>query len=178
LCQLLRLLDDRPYPVCSRAFKRLPPRSPPASIQLPSSVLLAAIASVGMLESGSGDTGLLLQHSTTLTGSVDVGLQASRLERPLSGLSDSCRRAGGYRPPVNATRRGRASRRALEPESACRRRAVAGGRHRHAWSATRSDFCSTKLRRIELMTFQKTIKFGAVPPGETRCLTDVSVGDF
>src|SRR5215510_5403748 len=60
LCQLLRLLDDLPYPVCSRAFKRFTPRSLPASIQLPPGVLPAAIVSVGMLESGSSDTRLLL----------------------------------------------------------------------------------------------------------------------
>ncbi len=53
------------------------------------------------------------RRSTTLTGPVDVCLPALQSERPLSGFSDSCHRAGDCHPPAHTTRRGRANRRAL-----------------------------------------------------------------
>ena len=105
------------------------------------------------------------RHSTGLTGSVDVCLQVSRPERPLSGFSDGCRRVEGCRPPAHATRQGRANRRAQETENACRRCVVAVGRQHHAWPVAHSNFRSAKLHWIEVVTIQKTIKFGAVPPG-------------
>jgi hypothetical protein len=99
LCQLLHLLDDLPRLVRSRAFKRLPSRSLPAPIQLPPGILLAAVPSAGMLESGAGDTRLLLQALYSphrLCGRVSADIAAR--EQLLSGLSDSYRMGRGLPP--------------------------------------------------------------------------------
>ncbi len=75
-------------------------------------------------------------------------------EQPLSGFSDS-RHMGRELPPPPGQRDEE------EPADECCRY-----RTTPTCLANRtSDFCSAKLHRIEVVTFEKTIKFGAVPPG-------------
>ena len=120
LCQLLHLLDDLPRPglsVRSSAYHQglclLPYSSHPASCWRRSH-------RQGGLSRAQATLVFSSRHSTVFTGSVDACLQAWQPERPLSGFSDSCRRAGGCRPPTHATESQQTS-------------AVASGRHRHAW---------------------------------------------
>ena len=41
-----------------------------------------------------------------------------------------------------------------------------------------SHLGDAKLHWIEVMTLEKTIKFGTVAPSQARCLTHIPMGDF
>ena len=147
-------LRSRVYPLRSLPAPRLAPTKRPADCH-PMQEYLSRAQATPIPSSGTpGGT-----HKLCWSREAGVTAREQRCRASATAVV--------WDPPPRAMRRGRIH----------RRRLVATGRH-HAWPTARSNFCGAKLHWIEVVTFEKTVKFGAVPPSQTRRLTHVPVGDF